>query len=215
MLNRARVCVCVCVCVCVRARVRACVRALADGTNCVLENLRAGDAVHFFGCPRCLSSNGPGKNANCTTEDFVPPPLGTQAYVVAGSPEEMTDETLLADAAGLASNLTAEYSFTPFDASDIWRVRFVQPLPATVGRASLVNIDSFSTPGTVIRNNSFGYTKYNLGAAAWLLFAACRSHSAQSFLVCRSFQEQRRADSRQHIHPRERQPRNLSATSVF
>ena len=143
-------CVCVCVCVCARARarVRACVRALADGTNCVLENLRAGDAVHFFGCPRCLSSNGPGKNANCTTEDFVPPPLGTQAYVVAGSPEEMTDETLLADAAGLASNLTAEYSFTPFDASDIWRVRFVQPLPATVGRASLVNIDSFSTPGT-------------------------------------------------------------------
>ena len=150
----------------------------------MLENLRAGDIVHFFGCPRCLSSNGPGKNANCTTEDFVPPPLGTQAYVVAGSPEEVTDETLLADAAELASNLTAEYSFTPFDASDVWRVRFVQPLPATVGRASLINIDSFSTPGTVIRNNSFGYTKYNLGVRQPGCFSPPADHIQCSVISC-------------------------------
>ena len=76
----------------------------------------------------------------------------------------MTDEAILADAAELATNLTAEYYFSPFDASDIWRVHFNNPLPETVVRTALVNIDSFSTPGTVIRNNSFGYTKYNLGA---------------------------------------------------
>lgn len=120
-----------------------------DGTNCVLENLRAGDIVRFFGCPRCLSSNGPGKNAHCTTEDFVPPPLGTKACVVAASPEEMTDKALLRDAAELASNLTAEYAFTPFDASDIWRVRFVQPLPATIDRSALVNIVSL-TPYNIV-----------------------------------------------------------------
>ena len=73
-------------------------RVRTDGTNCVLQNLRAGDFVHFFGCPRCLSSNGPGKNANCTTGDFVPPPLGAEACVVAGSPDEITDEAVIADA---------------------------------------------------------------------------------------------------------------------
>jgi hypothetical protein len=42
-----------------------------------------------------------------------------------------------------------EGEYTQFDASDIWRVQFSAPLPAAVGRASLVNIDSFSTPGKV------------------------------------------------------------------
>ena len=128
----------------------------------MLENLRNGDSVHFFGCPRCLSSNGPGNNANCTSEDFVPKPLGTEASI-AGSPEEIVDEAVISEATELAINLTAEYSFTSFDASDIWRVKFSDPLPAAVDRAALVNIDSFSTPGTIIRNNIFGYTKYNLG----------------------------------------------------
>ena len=32
-----------------------------------------------------------------------------------------------------------------------------------VVRESLVNIDSYSTPGTVIRNNFFAHTKYNMG----------------------------------------------------
>lgn len=126
----------------------------------MLENLRAGDSVHFFGCPRCLSSNGPGKNTNCTSQDFVPQSLGNEAYVVDGVPQEITDGTALADAAELATNLTTEYSFTPFDASDIWRVKFSSSLPASVERAALVNIDSFSTPGTIIRNNTFGFTKY-------------------------------------------------------
>ena len=134
------------------------------GTNCVLENLRAGDQVHFFGCPQCLSSNGPGKNANCSASDFIPPPLGgIEASVVAGAPEQVTDAAVVADASDLAAKLTAEYSFTQFDASDIWRVHFSAPLPAAVERAALVNIDSFSTPGTVIRNNNFSFTKYNLG----------------------------------------------------
>ena len=130
------------------------------GTNCVLENLRAGDSVHFFGCPACLSSNGPGKNTNCTEEDFLIPPLGSDDSFIAGNPEEVTDAAVLADAAALAHNLT---KFTNFDASDVWRVKFTAALPDSVGRAALVNIDAFSTPGTVIQNNNFSYTKYNLG----------------------------------------------------
>ena len=129
----------------------------------MLENLRAGDSVHFFGCPRCLSSNGPGGNANCTTGDFVPPAISAEPHFIAGSPEEITDEVVVADATELASNLTAQYSFTPFDASDIWRVKFTSSLPVVVERSTLVNIDSFATPGTVIKNNHFEHSKYNLG----------------------------------------------------
>ena len=39
----------------------------------------------------------------------------------------------------------------------------VPGVPASVGRSALVNIDAFSTPGTVIRNNRFNGSKYNLG----------------------------------------------------
>jgi hypothetical protein len=136
------------------------------GTNCVLENLRTGDSMHFFGWPKagCLSRNGgPGKeSAACSDEDFMPAPL-SESCIVLGSPTMITDNATLSDAAALAANITANHSTTQFDASDIWRVMFSSALPATVVRGSLVNVDSFSTPGTVIRNNIFAHTKYNLG----------------------------------------------------
>ena len=132
------------------------------GTNCVLENLRSGDFMHFFSWPRagCVSRNGgPGKvSATCSDKDFTPAPI-SGSCVVLGSPTMITGATTLDDAAALAVNITANHGTTQFDASDIWRVRFGAALPATVVRESLVNIDSFSTPGTVIRNNIFAHTK--------------------------------------------------------
>ena len=136
------------------------------GTNCVLENLRQGDAMHFFGWPKagCESGNGgPGpKSAACTEEDFIIKPL-SGSCVVLGSPTVITDNATLEDAAVLASDIMGNHSTATFDASDIWRVRFSSALPEAVARGSLVNIDSFSTPGTTIRNNVFAHTKYNLG----------------------------------------------------
>ena len=118
--------------------------------------------MHFFGWPKvgCLSGNGgPGKeSAQCSEEDFTPPPL-SEACLVQGSPTMITDNATLSDAAALAAKITSNYSTTQFDASDIWRVTFSAALPATVVRGSLVNIDSYSTPGTVIRNNTFAHTK--------------------------------------------------------
>ena len=111
----------------------------------------------------CYRNGGPGSSsAACSKEDFTPVPLGGTC-VVAGMPTMITDNATLADAAVLATAITSNYSTTEFDASDIWRVQFSSALPATVVRGSLVNIDSFSTPGTVIRNNTFAHTKYNLG----------------------------------------------------
>jgi hypothetical protein len=136
------------------------------GTNCVLQNLRSGDSMHFFGWPTagCLSRNaGPGKHsAACSREDFTPRAISGPC-VVRGAPTAVTEPSILADAAALASHVFANRSTTQFDASDIWRVEFSSALPSAVDRESLVNIDSFSTPGTVIRNNSFSYSKYNLG----------------------------------------------------
>jgi hypothetical protein len=105
------------------------------GTNCVLENLRSGDTMHFFGWPKagCLSQNGgPGKmSASCSEEDFTPKPL-SESCVVLDSPTMITDDAILADAAALAKEIMANYTTTQFDASDIWRVRFSSALPVTV-----------------------------------------------------------------------------------
>eukprot|EP00040_Diaphanoeca_grandis_P015858 m.81458 g.81458 ORF g.81458 m.81458 type:complete len:461 (+) comp25420_c0_seq1:117-1499(+) len=117
------------------------------GTNCVLENLRLGDSMHFFGFP---------------SADFIPKPL-SGSCVVQANPDQITNVSVLAQAKALAAVISKNYSTVGFDASDVWRVRFSAPLPTSVVAGSLVNIDSFSTPGTVIRNNTFIKTRYNLG----------------------------------------------------
>eukprot|EP01052_Picozoa_sp_SAG31_P026164 SAG31_NODE_2351_length_5889_cov_1.999482_5_plen_486_part_00 len=136
------------------------------GTNCVLENLRSGDSMRFFSWPKagCLSQNaGPGKKSfECSEEDFTTEPL-SPACIVMDGPSMITDEDTLADSAAMALDIATNYSTTKFDASDVWRVRFSSTLPTAVARGALVNIDSFSTPGTIIRNNTFSNTKYNLG----------------------------------------------------
>ena len=79
------------------------------GTNCVLENVRAGDEMSFFAYP--------------DTQDCEAAALGRGASVAAGSPERVDDAATLADAAGLARSMQANYSTIAFDASDVWRVR--------------------------------------------------------------------------------------------
>jgi hypothetical protein len=120
------------------------------GTNSVLENLHAGDELSFFAF---------------TEKTWVVDPLGKgdSPYVVGGAPEKVTDESVIADAQVLAGFIQRNHSTVSFDASDIWRVQLTSSLPPTVAEAALVNLDSFSTPGTVIRNNTFIRSKYHLG----------------------------------------------------
>lgn len=119
------------------------------GTNCALENVRGGDTMSFFAYP--------------DLRDCRSAPLGGDACTVLGAPEAITDGATLADAATLAKAMIEEHGTIAFDASDVWRVKFRSPVSASVGRAALVNIDSFSTPGTIIRNNVFNGSKYNIG----------------------------------------------------
>merc|ERR1712160_193372 len=51
----------------------------------------------------------------------------------------------------------------PWEASDLWRVKFETKPPKGVGRTALVQIDSISNAGTVLRNNLFTNTSCNLG----------------------------------------------------
>jgi hypothetical protein len=118
------------------------------GTNCVVENLRRGDTAHFFAFP----PNG----------TDVPPPL-SESCAVLTAPTQVTDPAVLADAKVLAAAIQKNFSTVAFDASDIWRVVFTVAVPVAVDRAAIVNLDSFSTPGTIVRNNSFTHTRYNLG----------------------------------------------------
>ena len=125
------------------------------GTNCVLGDLRAGDKLSFF------------KAQNVSAFAPVTRLGGTSALpsVVSAAPQQVTDAGILAEAAALAKAMRAEYAMVSFDASDVWRVRFrsTAALPPSAVASSLVNIDSFSTPGTVVRNNTFVNTRYNIG----------------------------------------------------
>jgi len=119
------------------------------GTNCVLENLRARDEMHFYKFPDYKVT-------------YIPTAL-SDTCVVKGAPDQVSDAATLANAAALAKVMAANFSTVEFDATDVWRVTFAAPVPSNVVEGSLVNIDSFSTPGTIIRNNTFNQTKYNLG----------------------------------------------------
>ena len=120
------------------------------GTNCVLENIRRGDTMRFFAYP--------GDMIDCEAS-----PLGSGASMAAGSPVRVDDAATLADAALLAKYMQGTFSTVAFDASDVWRVQLQSAVASDVNRAALVNLDAFSTPGTVIRNNRFNVSRYNIG----------------------------------------------------
>jgi len=128
------------------------------GTNCVLQDLRGGDELSFFAAQN-VSLFAPVRKLG-----------GNSALpsVVSAAPRLAADAGTLAEAAALAKVMQAEFSdaltkMISFDASDVWRVRFRAAVPPSAVASSLVNIDSFSTPGTVVRNNSFVNTRYNIG----------------------------------------------------
>ena len=124
------------------------------GTNSVLENVGGGDTMSFF---------APVNVTSVDSADFAPRPRSAAPCVVAGATERVGDATVLAAASALASSFARSYGTVGFDASDVWRVQFTVPLPHAVVQGSLVNVDSFSTPGTIVRNNTFNNTRYNLG----------------------------------------------------
>lgn len=119
------------------------------GTFCQLENLRAGDELSFFAMQEA------------SLFEAVRPLSG--ACAVAGAPAQVGDAAVVAEATALAKEVQTNFSTVSLDASDIWRVTFAAPVPATVVAGALVNLDSFSTPGTVIRNNNFSDSRYNIG----------------------------------------------------
>jgi hypothetical protein len=118
------------------------------GSNEVLETLRAGDQISFF---------------SWTKDKYQVSALDGSPRVVLGVPEQVTDASVIADARVVAVSVQQNRSTVAFDPSDIWRVQFTSPVPSGVVQASLVNIDSISTTGTVIRNNTFSRSKYHLG----------------------------------------------------
>jgi hypothetical protein len=118
------------------------------GANCVLETVRAGDQMSFF---------------SFTNDTYVVKPLGNSPSAAKGTPQQVTDASVIADAHVLAQDVQHDHSTVNFDPTDIWRVQFASPVPAQVVRGSLINIDSISTPGTVIRNNTFIHSKYHFG----------------------------------------------------
>ena len=135
------------------------------GTNCALQNLRSGDSISFYGWPECVSSNGgpPAKGIRCTQPDQFVPPLIAGGILVAEPPDGVEDASTVAAAAVLAHEVATNHSTQSFDASDVWRVRFQAAVPPAVTPGTLVNLDAFSTPRSVVRNNSFTGTRYNLG----------------------------------------------------
>lgn len=120
------------------------------GSNCVLENLRRGDSVSFYGWPQ-----------NVATAQ-TPRPLGAVSSV-ASSPIPVGDNATLAAAEALGKQIEATRGTVSFEATDVWRVEFAAAVDTEVAVGTLVNLDSFSTPGTVIRNNTFSTTRYHLG----------------------------------------------------
>jgi len=127
-------------------------------TNCVLADLVPGtDTMSFFSWP----------TAAFETKRFAGAPLG-----IAGR-ERVTDGALLAEAASLVPELSGSAELNPvslrgnetvpFHAWDVWRVRFAGAVPPAVGRRALVQIDTMSNAGAVLRNNVLTDTRCNLG----------------------------------------------------
>ena len=130
------------------------------GSNSVMETVVPGDEMSFFSWP----------DASFMTTRFGDkgaPPLRVKKAT------RVTDPALLEQAATLPPQLgTCDTNpvfctnqSVIFDASDLWRVEFSAStkLPAGVGRTALVQIDSISNAGTVLRNNLFTNTSCNLG----------------------------------------------------
>lgn len=119
------------------------------GTNCVLENLRPGDAASFFAWPENTST--------------VATPEALGAGLVDAAPTAIGDSAAVAEAAALFKGISRNRSTAGMESDDIWRVRFARAVPSRVGPGTLVNLDSFATPGTVVRNNVFANSRYHMG----------------------------------------------------
>ena len=128
-------------------------------TNCVLENLIDGhDQMSFYSWP---------------TAAFETARYGGSggAPLTVTRHERVTDAAVLREAASLVPELVGPklnpVSMTnrtvAFEAWDVWRVEFGAALPAGVGRTALVQVDTISNAGTVIRNSLLTDTNCNLG----------------------------------------------------
>jgi len=127
------------------------------GSNSVLEMVEPGmDQMSFFSWP---------------TDTFLTTRYGARALEVAGT-ERIVNKSLLDEAAKLVPMLAQQGQLNPvslsnttvkFEAWDLWRVEFAGNVPEGVGLTTLVQIDSISNAGTVLKNNTFTDTNCNLG----------------------------------------------------
>ena len=131
-------------------------------TNCVLQNLRPHeDRMSFFKFP---------------SETFATERYGgaTGASLTVAGARRVTEQAVLAEAATLVPELACKQKLNPvsmvgnetipFFAWDVWHVEFEGGhVPAGVGRTALVQIDTISNAGTIIRNSLLTDTNCNLG----------------------------------------------------
>ena len=128
-------------------------------TNCVLHDLVPGDdQMSFYSWP---------------TASFATTRYPGASLTVARR-ERVTDEALLAEALSLVPEISETALVhnpvslngsrsMPFEAWDVWRVEFAELVPSGVGRTALVQIDTMSNAGAVLRNNTFVSTSSNIG----------------------------------------------------
>ena len=119
------------------------------GSNSVMEMVVPGDEMSFF---------------SWLTEDFETARIGTESLTVTSS-ERVTDASVLAEANTLPPEIgqhgakalnpvSLKNTTVNWEAWDVWRVEFAAPVPAGVVRKSMVQIDTISNAGTVLRNNT-------------------------------------------------------------
>jgi len=128
------------------------------GSDSVLEMVQAGDKMSFYSWP----------DTNFITKRYGD---NSSHQLVVRSTTRITDPSMLEQAATLPPELgTCKQNpvfctneTVAWEASDLWRVEFETEVPQGVDRTALVQIDSISNAGTVLRNNLFSNTSCNLG----------------------------------------------------
>eukprot|EP01051_Picozoa_sp_SAG22_P005058 SAG22_NODE_289_length_12942_cov_6.674531_8_plen_554_part_00 len=152
-------------------------RNTAYGTNSVMGTVLPGDKMSFFGWPQAdmRASKQGGPLSVASTEEVTDPELLAEAATLV--PELAGDAAAAAAAdsggglvgAGSASR-GASGGWTQFtnktvgwNAKELWRVHFESAVPAGVGRAGIITIDTISNAGAKIINTHFINTTCNLG----------------------------------------------------
>lgn len=128
------------------------------GTNSVMQMVVPGlDKMSFF---------------SWITDKFVTTRYGGAPPLPVVGTERIVNRSLLEEAATLVPELAQHGSLNPVSLSnttvqwhawDVWRVEFADNVPAGVGRTAMVQIDTISNAGTVLKNNLFTDTNCNLG----------------------------------------------------